>query len=160
MLRRSMQPYLRFVVVVAVAALPLCACSDDKPGADARPLDAHNESALDAPSDGGPDAPTGPPWVATLPPTASLATHRGLRVVRTIVHSHSISSHDACDGKPRLANDAPNEPCLQDLRAAVCATRIDALMLTEHIDSLSKRPYAELLVQRDDDTLIKKAGSW
>ncbi len=43
-------------------------------------------------------------WQKTLPPVSSLLSD----YKRTIIHIHSVYSHDACDNKPFL-NGVPNE---------------------------------------------------
>ena len=65
------------------------------------------------------------------------------RPARGIVHLHSPYSHDACDGMPRDAGGAPNEPCLRHLRAALCTTQIDFAALTDHDDSMADEECAD-----------------
>lgn len=77
---------------------------------------------------------------------------RGLVPARGIVHLHSPYSHDACDGMPRdPVTLAPNEPCLADLRAAVCADRIDFAALTDHDASMADEEFATLFSMRGTD---------
>jgi hypothetical protein len=107
--------------------LSLASCGDD----DALPSDAG------VPDAGTPDAgPPLPPWPRTLPATDSLGTVRGLRVMRAIIHAHSPLSHDACDGEGFADGMLLDEPCLENLRASVCALRLDALNLTDHAEHL------------------------
>jgi len=66
-----------------------------------------------------------PPLTSTLTQPSNFTWGRGL------IHMHSVHSHDACDGDPK-PNGLPNLPCLQDLRAAVCSSRLDFMLLTDH----------------------------
>lgn len=100
------------------------------------------------------DTPVSPPppfelaWDKTLPAmsTLNLAPQmRGLRVVRGIVHLHSVFSHDACDGKPHPGGK-PNAPCLQNLRQALCATRQDFALLTDHATLMTSADFADLFL--------------
>ncbi|HWO24557.1 MAG TPA: hypothetical protein VNO30_37700 [Kofleriaceae bacterium] len=95
------------------------------------------------------DAP--PAWDKRLPDARELGARRGLVPARGIVHLHSPYSHDACDGAPRDAAGAPNEPCLADLRAALCQTRTDFAALTDHDDTMADEGFATLLSMREAD---------
>ncbi|MGN6105577.1 MAG: hypothetical protein ACTHU0_10765, partial [Kofleriaceae bacterium] len=108
-------------------------------------------SACSDPS--GPPAP--PPWDKTLPDARELASGRGLVPARGIVHLHSPYSHDACDGMPRDDRGAPNEPCLADLRAALCKTRIDFAALTDHDASMADEDFTTLFSMRGADQPIR-----
>jgi hypothetical protein len=105
--------------------------------------------------DSGPQLPA---WDKRLPPAAEMGGHRGLTPARGIVHLHSPFSHDACDGKPRDVNGVPNEPCLQDLRAALCATRIDFAALTDHDDSMADENFSTLFSMRGTDEAIMRGA--
>ncbi len=116
-------------------------------------------------SDLGPTADTVPldtlaqprPWDPGQPDSSRIAAVRGLRIARTIVHAHSVHSHDACDGKPTI-NGKPNEKCLGQLKQGLCKTRVDALMLTEHISSLATTAFDELLLLRAGDEAVLAGG--
>ena len=99
-----------------------------------------------------------PAWPAGPPESSKISVVRGLRVARTIVHSHSLYSHDACDGKP-LLNGAPNEKCLSQLKEGLCKARVDVLMLTEHISELSTTDFEKLLLLRAGDDAVLKGGN-
>jgi len=104
---------------------------------------------------GGSDStPELPAWVKTLPEASDMGTWRGLIPTRGIVHLHSPYSHDACDGNPRATDGTPNEPCLADLRAALCDTRIDFAALTDHDASMADEEFTTLFSMRDDDTPV------
>jgi hypothetical protein len=111
--------------------------------------------------DGGPDAaPELPSWDRELPPAVdAYGARRGLTPARGIIHLHSPYSHDACDGEPRDdTSGAVDEDCLADLRAALCATRVDFAALTDHDDSMADESFETLFVTRADDQLIEDGG--
>jgi hypothetical protein len=94
-------------------------------------------------------------WDRSLVPTAELQAPqraRGLTPVRGIIHLHSPHSHDACDGDPQSGGKL-NEPCLLNLRKAVCATRQDFAMLTDHATHMGEAPFEQLFLT--DETLDK-----
>jgi len=100
-----------------------------------------------------------PAWDKTLPASSVMGSWRGLLPARGIVHLHSPYSHDACDGKPRAADGTPNEPCLQDLRAALCTTKVDYANLTDHDASMADEEFATLFSMRDTDQPVMVNGS-
>lgn len=103
--------------------------------------------------------PAPPAWDKTLPDARMLGERRGLVPARGIVHLHSPYSHDACDGKPRdPVTNAPNEPCLADLRAALCTTRIDFAALTDHDASMAEEDFATLFSPRGGDVAVRGAN--
>lgn len=95
-----------------------------------------------------------PAWDRTLPDARELGGARGLVPARGIIHLHSPYSHDACDGNPRDDNGVPNEPCLLDLRAALCATHVDFAALTDHDDTMADEDFATLFSMRGSDTPV------
>lgn len=108
---------------------------------------------------GGGDPPREPPaWDKGLPDAREVAQWRGLVAARGIVHLHSPYSHDACDGQPRDAAGVPNEPCLADLRAALCTTKIDFAALTDHDDSMADEEFATLFSMRAGDEPVLGAS--
>lgn len=133
---RGIFDVVRAAALTAAAALPACGGGDDAPAA--------------------PDAQTPPPaWRADLPPSSVLGDRRGLEPARGIIHLHSPYSHDACDGEPRDEDTgAPDEACLADLRAALCATRQDFAALSDHDDSMAGEAFETLFSVRGDDELI------
>jgi hypothetical protein len=52
----------------------------------------------------------------------------------------------------------PNEPCLDDLRSAVCIDRIDFAALTDHGDSMAGEEFPTLFSMRGSDQAITNAG--
>ncbi len=102
-----------------------------------------------------PDATPLPAWDRGLPPSEVMAGPRDLVPARGIIHLHSPYSHDACDGEPRdEATGAVDEACLADLRAGLCATRMDYAALTDHDDTMADEEFETLLLQRGDDQLV------
>ena len=100
-----------------------------------------------------------PTWQKNLPDATVLGTGmaRGLVPARGIVHLHSPYSHDACDNMPRDASGVPNEPCLQDLRMALCADRIDFAALTDHDASMADEDFPTLFNMRGTDQPVMDA---
>lgn len=88
-------------------------------------------------------------WDRGQPDIAGCAV-RGLRDYRAIIHLHSHHSHDACDGDPQPGG-VPDEACLQDLRDALCVTRIDVAFTTDHPVHAAEVPLEKLLLIRGDD---------
>ncbi len=78
--------------------------------------------------------------------------------LRTLVHMHSVHSHDACDKKPEK-NGNPNERCLEDFRKALCEEHVDLVFLTEHRDALAFIPFAEAIPVREQDRLLVEGGA-
>lgn len=118
------------------------------------PVDAADAQADGGERDGGADG--GPsPFPRGLVPAVRLGHVRGFQVARAIVHLHSVFSHDACDGQPVDADGAPNEPCVDDLRAALCTDRVDFALMTEHYDSMARTlDFDALFLQRAGDTWV------
>jgi hypothetical protein len=105
---------------------------------------------------GGGDGPDRPPWSPELPGAAeAMGGQRGLVAARGIIHLHSPYSHDACDGEPRDGvTGAVDEDCLQHLRDALCAVRIDFAGITDHDASMADEEFGTLLLQRGSDELV------
>jgi hypothetical protein len=99
-----------------------------------------------------------PAWDKALPDARVMGARRGLVPARGIVHLHSPYSHDACDGQPRDAAGAIDEPCLDDLRRALCTTRIDFAALTDHDASMADEEFPTLFAMRGDDVAITDAS--
>lgn len=107
---------------------------------------------------GGPVDAALPAWQGSLPPSSVIGERRGLHPARGIIHLHSPYSHDACDGEPRPGGIV-DEPCLADLRRALCTTRMDYAALTDHDDSMADEDFADLFVQRRGDEWITPSAS-
>lgn len=93
-------------------------------------------------------------WDKSLPDASAMGSWRGLLPARGIVHLHSPYSHDACDNMPRDAQGVPNEPCLQDLREALCVDKIDFAALTDHDDTMADEDFSTLFSMRDGDQAV------
>ena len=105
------------------------------------------------------DEATTVPWSGGLVATVDdLPAQRGWQVRRGIVHLHSPWSHDACDGDP-LPDGSPDLDCLQDLRRALCETRMDFAYLTDHPAHAADQEYLDLFHSQDGDTPIHEAGT-
>lgn len=103
------------------------------------------------------DVPLPPPWPRDLPAGSVMGEARGYHAVRAIIHSHSVHSHDACDGMPYV-DGGPNEPCLQDFRNGLCRTHVDVIFLTEHAGLMATVPYETVLQMRPGDQPIMEDG--
>ncbi len=90
-------------------------------------------------------------------PDISGCAVRGRRDYRAIIHLHSHHSHDACDGDPQPGG-VPDEDCLQDLRDALCVTRIDVAFTTDHPVHATAATLEELLLIRGADEPILGEG--
>lgn len=93
-----------------------------------------------------------------LPPTDELGERRGRRIARGIIHSHTVFSHDACDGSPKNEDGSLNEACLDDWRRGVCQTRQDYVFNTDHEEFAATAPFEELLLQRGRDEVVRRDG--
>lgn len=160
-----MLPIDRYRAGVLAGLLALAGCSSDPPDdkapeetgteTDATAADTADPASDDAESDASP-VPAG--GVSPLPESSVLGERRSYRVKRAIVHSHTVFSHDACDGDPRDADENLNEQCLEDWRDGVCETRMDAVFNTDHDEFAATVPYEDLLLQRGDDELVREDG--
>ncbi len=134
-------------------ALPLClGCTDSTPTPDASVTDATVATDVTV------DAARLPPWPHELPAASEMGAPRGFTTRRVIVHSHSVHSHDACDGRPYV-DGGVNEPCLQSFRRAMCRARIDAVFLTEHAGLMAEGSFERVLQLRPGDEPVMEGGS-
>ncbi len=118
--------------------------TDRGPATDILPADSVGADAVDVPA---------PEWSQGLPSTDGLGTRRQYSIARAIIHMHNVYSHDACDGKPRLDDGSPNEPCHQQLRAGLCTDQIDFAMMTDHTGFVEDTDtFADLYMFHDGDT--------
>jgi hypothetical protein len=79
--------------------------------------------------------------------------HDPLQARRGALHVHSPYSHDACDGDG-LTDDAPNPGCLADLRAAMCSSGYDFVLLTDHPAHMQAHTMTEDLLHAGGDELL------
>lgn len=90
-------------------------------------------------------------WTLGLPSLADeLGSVRGRIPLRSVIHVHSPWSHDACDGNPH-PDGVPNEPCLEDLRRALCDTAIDVAFVTDHPGEAAFQTYSDMMLVRPGD---------
>jgi hypothetical protein len=140
------------------SVLLLAGCSDtprnDVSDNDASDIVEQDTVVDDIPRDTGPPRPA---WPHILPVASTLGEFRGFHTARAIIHSHSVHSHDACDGNPYV-DGGVNEPCLQDFRTAACAAHIDANFLTEHAGLMADGPFERVLQLRAGDEPIMEGG--
>ncbi|MCC6334833.1 MAG: hypothetical protein IT380_12715 [Myxococcales bacterium] len=61
--------------------------------------------------------------------TAREVNARGFLDRKGLIHAHSVNSHDACDGEPRV-DGGINEPCFGDFRRDLCRAKHDFVFLT------------------------------
>lgn len=89
------------------------------------------------------------------PATSRLVQPHSFTWGRGLIHMHSVHSHDACDGDPK-PNGEPNLPCLQDLREAVCSSKLDFMLLTDHPVSFMEVDFTEATLHHSEsgDQLI------
>ncbi len=104
-----------------------------------------------------PDVPAPPTWPRELVSARVMGEARGYRTMRAIIHSHSVHSHDACDGNPYV-DGGPNEPCLQSWRRAMCRSNLDVIFLTEHDDLMATVPFETVLQMRPGDVPLMEDG--
>lgn len=151
---------------VTLLSLLVAACAPapvSRPAAMARPsppaaaIAPHITAATPARPATTSSPPGRPPWPRTLPPASVMGDGRG-RWLRVVVHAHSVQSSDACDGRPYV-DGAPNEPCLQSFRAALCATRVDAVLLTEHADRMAAVRFEDTMQMREGDEALREDGA-
>jgi hypothetical protein len=133
--------------LLAASLLALLACSSD------------------ASSSAPPSPPAWSPTPGSWQPGEAVATERlvgarGLLDRKGLVHAHSVYSHDACDGQPRGGDGKVDAVCLDELRRALCAARLDFVFLTDHLDSFADTPFRDALLYEAGrgDRLVERGG--
>ena len=97
------------------------------------------------------DDDTGEYWEpSTVVPVDVYPEIRGLTVQRGIIHLHSVYSHDGCDNRPFI-NGHPNWECLEQLRTAMCTTKQNFIMLTDHDDPFSYYEFPDVLLYQEEN---------
>jgi hypothetical protein len=102
------------------------------------------------------------PWEpGTVYPTPEGPNARGLLDRRGAIHSHSVYSHDACDGEPMDGKGNIDAVCLDDLRRGICQTRHDFVMLTDHGELFASTPFPDVLLYDParGDVLLERAAA-
>lgn len=149
---------------LALALLLIMGCNDspadDEPPASEDVEQPGDITDLADAADTAPPKPTLPElFPVELPSTTLLGEIRGLRPFRTIIHAHTVYSHDACDGQPVLKDGSLNEACLDSFRAGLCADHIDVVMLTEHTSRMADvADFEELFLHREGDEWVEEGG--
>ena len=100
-------------------------------------------------------APRYVPWSADRPPLSAKA--QGMSWRRGLIHMHSPYSHDACDGEG-LVDGTVNEPCLVDLRSAMCDLSLDFVYLTDHPSHAAEQDFQDTKLLREDDEDLGNAS--
>ncbi|MEW5742195.1 MAG: hypothetical protein AB1938_24985 [Myxococcota bacterium] len=93
-------------------------------------------------------------------PTTREANARGLVDRKGLIHAHSVNSHDACDGEPRV-DGGINEPCFEDFRRDLCRARHDFVFLTDHSNLFSDVDFPDTVLyraERGDQLVAHEAG--
>ncbi len=100
-----------------------------------------------------------PPWSpGTTYPSSRTVGPRGFLDLRGIIHAHTVYSHDACDDKPRLADDSVDPVCLEDFRRGLCQSRHDFVFLTDHAATFSRTEFPDVLLydaSRGDELVLR-----
>jgi len=130
---RNLQSAL-FLCLILILGFVLTACDGDGRGSGYDAAEEDHDS-------GGPYY--DPTWAVS---TDVLLPVRGLRIIRGIIHAHSIYSHDACDNQPLC-----NPECLAQLREALCTTRQDYIMLTDHDGHFAEYEYPDVLLYMPEE---------
>ena len=106
------------------------------------------------------EEPDGPWEPGIVFPSTDEPNPRGFYDIRGLVHTHSPYSYDACDGEPLDKKGHPDAVCMQDLRRAICQTRHDFIMLTDHREAFADFEYPEVLLHDPErgDSLVEHAG--
>jgi hypothetical protein len=142
---------------LSIALLAACTSATPPPADAASDITTDLTAPADA-ADATVDAKVLPPWPHELPAASAMGSPRGLTTARVIVHSHSVHSHDACDGNPYV-DGGPNEPCLQSFRRAMCRARIDAVFLTEHAGLMAEGSFERVMQTRAGDEPVMEGGA-
>ena len=124
-----------FTVLICSGLLPGCGDDDDDQSAGDDDT-GDDDTGDDDTGDGG--TYYDPSWIIS---TDLLDPIRDRRYIRSIIHAHSIYSHDACDNNP-----VGNIPCLMALRSSLCRTRQDVFILTDHSDSFAENEFPDVLL--------------
>lgn len=129
----------------ATTGSPTTGTADATGDASAAATTADDTSAGSSSSDATTGEPVAPdPWVER----------------RGALHFHSPYSHDACDGQG-LMNGEPNQGCLADLRAALCGSGHDFVLMTDHPAHMQEHPFERVLLYSESagDVLVERGGA-
>lgn len=87
-----------------------------------------------------------------LPASGDLGEPRGYKIARTIIHTHTSYSYDACD-KSLEKNGVIDAGCNADVRKALCFNHIDFAFLTDHPWAMTEYEFPALMLNKTGDTL-------
>jgi hypothetical protein len=101
--------------------------------------------------------PPGPAWSPGVVYPSEPTTFRGFLDVRGLIHSHSVFSHDACDGEPVNAAGVRDPICFDDFRRGLCQSKHDFAFLTDHRDAFDATEFPDALLFREErgDVLVR-----
>ena len=108
--------------------------------------------------------------IADVPPSdlsaqpdtaAAYPTGRDVHSLRTVVHIHSVFSHDACDNWITDHDGDVNQTCIAQLRASLCASGLDVAFMTDHPARMKEHSFDELLFidTKKGDVPVLKDGA-
>ena len=156
---------MNWLVILAAFGLAGTACTKAK--ADAAPVGTDamvqtDSQVVDAAVDPAANEPAFDPKV--LRTSDAIAPVRDFVVKQGQIHGHSVFSHDACDGSPRVNGEtgARNEQCFWDFRDGICQTGLDVVFLTDHNAGLFcdyEYPEEFLYEPGQGDTLVLRDGA-
>jgi len=84
-------------------------------------------------------------WTSSLPDTSTLKMGGPLRPVRSVFHTHTPYSHDACDGEG-WKDGSIDLDCQGEVRRGLCETAYDVAFLTDHPDHGDTPAFEELFL--------------
>ena len=103
-------------------------------------------------------ADTSVPWTSDLSSLEEdIGLVRGFRPMRSILHFHSVYSHDACDGSG-YQDGVLDEVCLAEMRDGLCRVGIDFAYVSDHPSYAAFYPFEDILLPREDDVPIVEGG--
>lgn len=97
-------------------------------------------------------------------PSSAIAPVRDFVVRQGHLHGHTVFSHDACDGSPRVNGETGdrNEQCFWDFRDGVCDNQLDFMFITDHPSGMFcdfEYPAEMLYEPGQGDELVNRDGS-
>jgi hypothetical protein len=117
-----------------------------------------NDQAGDAVSDStGEDQAADTAPEELTPPVPWTPEARGYKVLRGIVHLHSLYSHDGCTSDQEGKPESFFQQCLKEMRDAACASAIDFMMQTDHPGNVKDQTFEDAVHYQPEsgDILIK-----
>ncbi len=159
------------VLRLFVASAMLAACGNKTTAASDATAQAEPDVAVDAAVDVAADVSAQDP-AANEPdfgprlvrPSSAIAPVREFVVRQGHIHAHTVFSHDACDGSPRVNGETGdrNEQCFWDFRDGICDNQLDFMFITDHPAGLFcdyEYPAEMLYEAGQGDELIGRDGA-